>query len=126
MAEFLREWLPTVLAGSVTPFVSSQDIAKGERGLNVISTELETVNYGIVAPSRRPPFLAQVVICHQRHARRTCGLHLRAVPAQGIPLYSARYAARKRFSWCQASASRSGESTGFSGTRILNSAASFS
>ena len=48
VAEFLREWLPTVLAGSVTPFVSSQDIAKGERGLNVISTELETVNYGIV------------------------------------------------------------------------------
>lgn len=48
VAEFLREWLPTVLAGSVTPFVSSQDIAKGERGLNVISTELESVNYGIV------------------------------------------------------------------------------
>lgn len=48
VAEFLREWLPTVLAGSVTPFVSSQDIAKGERGLSVISTELETVNYGIV------------------------------------------------------------------------------
>lgn len=48
VAEFLREWLPTVLAGSVTPFVSSQDIAKGERGLNVISSELETVNYGIV------------------------------------------------------------------------------
>ena len=48
VAEFLREWLPTVLAGSVTPFVSSQDIAKGERGLNVISNELETVNYGIV------------------------------------------------------------------------------
>lgn len=48
VAEFLREWLPTVLAGSVTPFVSSQDIAKGERGLSVISTELEAVNYGIV------------------------------------------------------------------------------
>ncbi|MDQ7877302.1 hypothetical protein Q9R08_04860 [Microbacterium sp. QXD-8] len=48
VAEFLRTWLPTVLAGSVTPFVSSQDIAKGERGLNVIASELESVNYGIV------------------------------------------------------------------------------
>lgn len=48
IAEFLREWLPTVLAGSVSPWVSSQDIAKGERGLNVIAKELEAINYGIV------------------------------------------------------------------------------
>lgn len=48
VAEFLRTWLPTVLAGSVTPFVSSQDIAKGDRGLTVIAKELEAINYGIV------------------------------------------------------------------------------
>ncbi|MGD8194138.1 toll/interleukin-1 receptor domain-containing protein [Herbiconiux sp. P18] len=48
VAEFLRTWLPTVLAGSVTPFVSSQDIAKGDRGLTVIAKELESINYGIV------------------------------------------------------------------------------
>lgn len=48
IAEFLKGWLSTVLAGAVEPFVSSQDIAKGERGLNVIAKELEEINYGIV------------------------------------------------------------------------------
>lgn len=48
VAEVLRTWLPTVLAGSVAPFVSSQDIAKGDRGLTVIAKELEAINYGIV------------------------------------------------------------------------------
>ncbi|MGC5171606.1 hypothetical protein ACLQ2Q_13250 [Microbacterium sp. DT81.1] len=43
-----------MLAGSVTPFVSSQNIAMGQRGLNVISTELETVNYAWCPAADRP------------------------------------------------------------------------
>lgn len=52
IAEFLRDWLPTVLSGAVEPFVSSQDIAKGDRGLTVIARELDEINYGVVILTR--------------------------------------------------------------------------
>ena len=48
VAEKLRTWLPTVLAGNVQCFVSSQDIRRGERGLDVIAAELQDRDYGIV------------------------------------------------------------------------------
>ncbi|MBF4993647.1 toll/interleukin-1 receptor domain-containing protein [Arthrobacter gandavensis] len=51
----LRTWLPQLLDGKVTPFVSSEDIDKGDRGLNKIADELETSTYGIlvVTPSNQ-------------------------------------------------------------------------
>ncbi|MFJ2534946.1 toll/interleukin-1 receptor domain-containing protein [Microbacterium maritypicum] len=48
IAKRLREWLEVVLAGKVTCFVSSEDIARGDRGLNVIARELESRDFGIV------------------------------------------------------------------------------
>lgn len=48
VAEFLREWLPLVLAGTVTVFVSSKDIDKGDRPLDAIATELGGAGLGIV------------------------------------------------------------------------------
>lgn len=48
VAEVLWEWLPTVLAGAVQPFISTHDVPKGERGLSVIASELEANNYGVV------------------------------------------------------------------------------
>jgi hypothetical protein len=44
----LREWLPLVLPDKVVPFVSSEDIMKGSRGLNVIKKQLEDSGFGIV------------------------------------------------------------------------------
>ncbi|MFS0715927.1 toll/interleukin-1 receptor domain-containing protein [Arthrobacter phoenicis] len=48
VATALRIWLPKVLDGKVKPFVSSEDIDKGDRGLNKIAEELEGSSYGIV------------------------------------------------------------------------------
>jgi hypothetical protein len=48
VATALRGWLPKVLAGKVTPFVSSEDIEKGARGLSVIAAELEASRFGVV------------------------------------------------------------------------------
>ncbi|APF33392.1 hypothetical protein BO218_03570 [Microbacterium paludicola] len=52
MAEMLKGWLPTVLAGGVECFVSSQDIRRGERGMDVIANELQNRDYGIVVLTR--------------------------------------------------------------------------
>src|SRR3712207_1416071 len=51
VAEALRVWLKLVIQ-SVEPFVSSQDIAKGDRGLRVIANELEETSFGIVCVTR--------------------------------------------------------------------------
>lgn len=48
VAVALREWLPKVLASRITPFVSSEDIDKGSRGLAKIAAELEGSNFGVV------------------------------------------------------------------------------
>lgn len=43
-----REFLREALASKVQPFVSSEDIGKGARGLNVIAKELEDAMFGVV------------------------------------------------------------------------------
>lgn len=48
VAVALRKFLPLVLDNKITPFVSSEDIEKGDRGLNKIATLLEKSAYGIV------------------------------------------------------------------------------
>jgi hypothetical protein len=47
VAELLREWIPNVLQ-QADLFVSSQDIAKGTRGLDAIGHNLEETDFGIV------------------------------------------------------------------------------
>ncbi|MFJ8081922.1 TIR domain-containing protein [Streptomyces sp. NPDC096205] len=47
MAEALKTWLPDVLQ-AVHPWISSQDISKGSRGLKDIADELAEVNFGII------------------------------------------------------------------------------
>lgn len=47
IAELLREWIPNVLQQAEL-FVSSQDIAKGTRGLDAIGHNLEETDFGIV------------------------------------------------------------------------------
>lgn len=47
VAEFLKTWLPTVLASPIETFISSQDIPKGDRGLPLIAQELDQLDYGI-------------------------------------------------------------------------------
>lgn len=44
----LRDWLPSVLDGHVMPFVSSEDVAKGTRGLDKIADELQKAEHGII------------------------------------------------------------------------------
>lgn len=44
----LHSFLTEVLTGRVKPFVSSEDIGKGARGLNVIAKELEDSMFGVV------------------------------------------------------------------------------
>ena len=44
----LRDWLPSVLDDHVTPFVSSEDVAKGTRGLDKIADELQKAEHGII------------------------------------------------------------------------------
>lgn len=51
MAESLRSWLKFVIQ-TVDPFVSSLDIAKGDRGLRVIASHLEETSFGIVCVTR--------------------------------------------------------------------------
>ncbi|GEB94168.1 toll/interleukin-1 receptor domain-containing protein [Microbacterium lacticum] len=48
IAEFLQGWLKNVLMERVTPFVSSQDIAKGARGMDIIASSLEDTGFGLV------------------------------------------------------------------------------
>jgi len=48
LAESIKLWLPKILLGKVELFVSSQDIAKGERGLSVIAESLDAIDYGLV------------------------------------------------------------------------------
>ncbi|MFI5635113.1 TIR domain-containing protein [Streptomyces sp. NPDC051664] len=50
-AEALRDWLP-YMNQAIEPFVSSQDISKGERGLDKIANELNDCTYGIVCVTR--------------------------------------------------------------------------
>ncbi|WP_405873038.1 hypothetical protein [Streptomyces sp. NBC_00005] len=50
-AETLREWLPFINQ-EIAPFVSSQDISKGERGLYAIATQLQECSFGIVCVTR--------------------------------------------------------------------------
>ncbi len=48
VAEALRTFLFAVLAERVEPWLSSEDIGKGQRGLAVIADELKSTDYGIV------------------------------------------------------------------------------
>lgn len=50
-AEALRDWLP-YMNQAISPFVSSQDISKGERGLNKIADQLQECSFGIVCVTR--------------------------------------------------------------------------
>ncbi|MEV8253870.1 toll/interleukin-1 receptor domain-containing protein [Rhodoglobus sp. NPDC076762] len=52
VATKLNTWLPTALVGHVDTFLSSEDIQKGQRGLNVISSELEGSDFGLVVLTR--------------------------------------------------------------------------
>ncbi|MFJ5775739.1 toll/interleukin-1 receptor domain-containing protein [Streptomyces sp. NPDC093094] len=51
VAETLRDWLKDVIH-ALEPFVSSLDVAKGERGLAVIARELEGSSHGIICVNR--------------------------------------------------------------------------
>lgn len=51
VAEALREAVVAVCAGRAEAFVSSQDIPKGDRGLNVIDAQLKATDYGLVVLS---------------------------------------------------------------------------
>jgi hypothetical protein len=50
-AEALRDWLP-YMNQTIDPFVSSQDISKGERGLLKIASQLQECSFGIVCVTR--------------------------------------------------------------------------
>jgi hypothetical protein len=47
VAGLLREWLLLVI-NEIDPFMSSEDIEKGSRGLSVIASELQDSSHGIV------------------------------------------------------------------------------
>ncbi|MFE4592652.1 TIR domain-containing protein [Streptomyces laurentii] len=47
VAETLKHWLPDVIQ-EIDPWVSSQDIAKGGRGIDEITHELATTDFGII------------------------------------------------------------------------------
>jgi hypothetical protein len=47
VAGLLREWLPLVI-NEIEPFMSSEDIDKGTRGLNIIASELQDSDHGVV------------------------------------------------------------------------------
>lgn len=51
VALILREWLPSVVQ-AVKPFVSSEDIDKGARGLPAIEAELQDSSCGIICVTR--------------------------------------------------------------------------
>ncbi|MFJ4889114.1 TIR domain-containing protein [Streptomyces sp. NPDC088788] len=50
-AEALRKWLP-FMNQAIAPFTSSQDISKGERGLNKIANQLKECNFGVICVTR--------------------------------------------------------------------------
>lgn len=52
LAEKFYEWLPAVIQ-QVEPFLSSEDIDKGKRGMNIISSELESAQFGIFFLTRQ-------------------------------------------------------------------------
>lgn len=52
VAEALKTALEVVSTGRVSAFVSSQDIAKGERGVRAIDSSLNATDYGIVVVSK--------------------------------------------------------------------------
>jgi hypothetical protein len=47
VAEELRDWLPTIVQ-SVEPFISTQDVPVGGRGLNVLASKLQNCSFGIL------------------------------------------------------------------------------
>jgi TIR domain len=47
IAEELRDWLPTIVQ-SLEPFISTQDVPVGERGLNVLASQLQDCSFGIL------------------------------------------------------------------------------
>jgi hypothetical protein len=47
IAEELRDWLPTVVQ-SLEPFISTQDVPVGGRGLNVLASQLQDCSFGIL------------------------------------------------------------------------------
>jgi len=47
IAEELRDWLPTIVQ-SLEPFVSTQDVPPGGRGLNVLASQLQDCSFGIL------------------------------------------------------------------------------
>ncbi|MFJ1745414.1 TIR domain-containing protein [Streptomyces sp. NPDC088116] len=47
VAESLKSWLPDVIQ-EIDPWVSTQDIAKGGRGINEITNELAATDFGVV------------------------------------------------------------------------------
>jgi len=47
VADALRDWLPTIVQ-SLEPFVSTQDIPSGSRGLNALASELEACSFGLI------------------------------------------------------------------------------
>ena len=47
IAEELRDWLPTIVQ-SIEPFISTQDVPVGGRGLNVLASELQDCSFGIL------------------------------------------------------------------------------
>jgi hypothetical protein len=47
IAEELRDWLPTIVQ-SLEPFISTQDVPVGGRGLNVLASELQDCSFGIL------------------------------------------------------------------------------
>jgi hypothetical protein len=51
VALLLRDWLPQVI-NEVEPFMSSEDIEKGARGLDVLASELQDSAYGIVVVTK--------------------------------------------------------------------------
>jgi hypothetical protein len=51
IAETLRDWLPTIVQ-SAQPFISTQDISAGSRGLQAVASELEACSFGILCLTR--------------------------------------------------------------------------
>jgi len=47
IAEELRDWLPTIVQ-SLEPFMSTQDVPVGGRGLNVLASQLQECSFGIL------------------------------------------------------------------------------
>src|ERR1044071_1949427 len=48
LAQVMRDWLPRFIPGLDTPFLSSQDIPKGTRWFDEVSSQLDKANAGLV------------------------------------------------------------------------------